>query len=178
MVVLDWMLPVPWRYVNSWHCNCCGLCCREYDIVLRFDEWLNLIRRYGVGVTRAGLSRFYIRRRSDGACVFLYNSFGKWYCGLQSMKPMACKLWPFKILEKPRYGKSREAGFTYNGKPFYVYVDPFCPGIRWGPPSQSLISHVIPEFIELALGIRNKQVYSTSSTGFIIHPLRGRERFI
>ena len=78
------------------------------------------------------------------------------------MKPIACKLWPFKILSRPKYGRANEAIFNYAGRRFYVYVDPFCPRIRWGKPSPELVYKVIPEFIEIALGRRVKQFYSTS----------------
>jgi len=79
------------------------------------------------------------------------------------MKPIACKLWPFRILNRPKYGKTREALFNYKGRRLYVYIDPSCPEIRWGKPSSIMINHVIPEFIEIALGIRKKQVYSTGA---------------
>lgn len=157
------MVPIPWNYANSWYCSNCGLCCREFDVVLRFDEWLNLVRRYGVGVTKAGLNKFYVGKKTDGTCMFLYNSFGRWFCGLQPTKPTACKLWPFKVLNRPKYGRSREAAFSYKGKKLFVYIDPFCPEIRWGKSSQQMIHEVIPEFVEIALGLREKQVYSTSS---------------
>jgi len=155
--------PIPWNCVNSWYCSNCGLCCKEFDVTLRFDEWLNLVRRYGVGVTRAGLNKFYIGKKNDGTCMFLYNSLGGGLCGLQRMKPTACKLWPFKISNRPRYGRSKEAAFNYKGKQLFVYIDPICPEIRWGKPSQQIMYQVIPEFIEIALGLREKQVYSTSS---------------
>jgi len=100
-------------------------------------------------------------KKSDGSCLFLYNSFGKWFCGLQHTKPRACKLWPFKLSNKPRYGRPREAAFDYRGRRLYIYVDPFCPEIRWGKPSERTVYHVIPEFIEITLGLREKQVYST-----------------
>ncbi len=156
------MVPVPWSYINSWYCSNCGLCCKEFDVVLRFDEWLNLVRSYGVGVTRAGLDRFYVGKNSNGTCKFLCNYLGKWFCGLQQTKPTACKLWPFKVSNSPRYGRAQEAAFNYKGRRFFLYVDPFCPEIKWGKPSSQMISLVIPEFVEIALGLREKQVYSTS----------------
>jgi len=78
------------------------------------------------------------------------------------MKPLACKLWPFKILDQPKYGKSHEAVYNYKGRRFYIYIDPLCPEIRWGKPSPQMAQQVIPEFLEIALGWREKQVYSTS----------------
>jgi hypothetical protein len=79
------------------------------------------------------------------------------------MKPSACKLWPFKIADKPKYGKGREAIFNYRGRRFFVYIDPFCPEIRWGKPTVKMAYNVIPEFIEIALGLKEKQFYSTST---------------
>lgn len=131
---------------------------------MRFEEWLKLVNRYGAGVTRTGLNKFYLAKRSDGSCIFLYNYFGKWLCGLQDMKPLACKLWPFKVLKKPKYGNPSEALFIYRGRPLYVYIDPFCPNLKWGRPTPELTYKVIPEVIELSMNIREKQVYSTSRT--------------
>ncbi|MEM1990144.1 MAG: YkgJ family cysteine cluster protein [Candidatus Bathyarchaeia archaeon] len=156
------MVFVPWSQVSLWRCNGCGICCREFEVVLTFQEWLNITKKYGVGVTRASLNKFYMGKKPDGSCVFLYMApSGKWLCGLQRNKPLACKLWPFKILNKPKYGDPKKAAFEYYGHRFYVYVDSFCPGIYWGPPSAELIYKVIPEFIEIALGIRQEQIYST-----------------
>jgi len=156
------MVFAPWKYANIWRCNGCGLCCKEFEVVLTFNEWLNITKKYGVGATRAGLNKFYMGKKSDGSCIFLYATpNGKWLCGLQHSKPLACKLWPFKVLSKPTYGHPSESIFEYNGQRFYVYIDPFCPGIRWGQPSPELVHKVIPEFIEIALGIRNTQLYST-----------------
>lgn len=156
------MVPIPWRYVNSWGCTACGLCCKAFDVVLRFNEWLSLVRTYGVGTTTASLNKFYIKKKSNGTCIFLYKSYGRWLCGLQHMKPLACKLWPFKILDRPKYGRPSEAFYKYRGKKLFVYIDPFCPEITWGTPSRGFAYNVVPEFIELALGLREKQVYSTS----------------
>jgi Fe-S-cluster containining protein len=169
------MVSVPWRHVNSWLCNGCGLCCREFEVVLRFDEWLNLIRTYGMSVTKAGLNSFYLGKKSDETCLFLCSLYGRWLCGLQNMKPMACKIWPFKILGHPRYGSAREAIFRYNERDFFVYVDSFCPQISWGQPTPELVRKIIPEFIEIALGTRKKQAYSTSSTMSSLFPPANRD---
>ncbi|MEM2111884.1 MAG: YkgJ family cysteine cluster protein [Candidatus Bathyarchaeia archaeon] len=157
------MVPIPWRYVNSWRCSGCGICCREFEVVLKFDEWLNLIRTYGVSVTKAGLNKFFMRKKNDGSCLFLYMANGRWLCGLQNMKPAACKIWPFKISDTPRYGRAREALFNYKGQQLFVYIDPLCPEITWGNPSVEMIYQIMPEFIEIAIGLRQKQVYSTST---------------
>ena len=167
------MIPLPWSYVNFWRCTGCGLCCMNYDVVLKFDEWLRIVQRFGVGVTRAGLNKLYLGKKPDGSCIFLSRIGDKYICTLQDMKPIACKLWPFRILNRPKYGKTREALFNYKGRRFYVYIDPSCPEIRWGKPSPIMINHVIPEFIEIALGIRKKQVYST---GTLLYSLDARRK--
>ena len=154
---------VPWRYVHSWNCIACGLCCKSFDVVLSFPEWVNLIKIYGVEVTKPGIDKIYLKRRSDGSCVFLQNFFGRWICGLQHMKPLACKLWPFKILSRPKYGRAEEALYKYKGHKLFIYVDPFCVGIKWGKPTFEFVSKTLNEFIELALGLRTKQVYSTAN---------------
>ncbi len=81
------MKPIPWRYVNSWNCIACGLCCREYDVVLKYPEWVKIIQTYGIGATRPGINRFYLGKRANGSCIFLYKFSDRWLCGLQYMKP-------------------------------------------------------------------------------------------
>jgi Fe-S-cluster containining protein len=137
---------------------------------LKFNEWLKLIRTYGIGVTGAGLNKFYLEKKPDGSCLFLCMSEGICLCGLQNMKPLACKLWPFKIVDKPKYGKGREAILNYKGRRLFVYVDPFCPEIRWGKPTATMTSNVIPEFIEIALGLKEKQFHSTSTMLYDLYP--------
>jgi hypothetical protein len=155
-------MPIPWKYVESWNCIACGICCKEYQVVLGFNEWVNLIRTYGVGVTQPGITSFYLEKKSDGTCVFLHNFFDKQLCLLQGMKPKACKIWPFKILATPKFGKSNEAVYKYRDRNFFVYVDPACIGTRWGKPTQEFMHRILPELIEIALGLREKQYYSTS----------------
>lgn len=161
---------VPWRYVNNWQCNGCGLCCRKFNVVLKFNEWLKLVRAYGVETTGIGLDRLYLGKRSDGTCVFLTASKRVCFCGLQNMKPMACKLWPFKILDRPKYGRTKEASFNYKGRSLYIYIDSVCPEITWGKPSAKMTYHIIPEFIEIALGSREKQFYSTGTPLYDLYP--------
>ena len=156
------MRPVPWRHVASWSCNLCGKCCREYRVVLKPEEWLKLVDIYGPEVAEVGHGKFYLRRRPDGSCIFLKKVGGKWLCGLQDMKPKACKLWPFKVLSWPKYGRAAEAYVNYMGYPLYVYVDPFCPGLKWGSPTPAFVSTVLKETIEIALGIRTEQEHTTS----------------
>ncbi|OYT49720.1 zinc/iron-chelating domain-containing protein [Candidatus Bathyarchaeota archaeon ex4484_231] len=173
------MMPVPWSHVSYWRCTGCGICCKKFDVVLKFDEWLRLVKTYGIGVTTAGLNKFYLNKRPDGSCVFLTQSGNISFCGLQNMKPLACKLWPFRILDKPKYGRPNEAAFNYNGRRLYVYIDPLCPEILWGKPTPKMVYKVIPEFIEIALGLREKQFYSTATPLYSLYPkTRRRYRII
>lgn len=135
---------------------------------------MSVVRTYGIGFTQPGISRFHLRRKSDGACIFLYNFYGRWLCGLQHMKPMACKLWPFKILNTPKYGRAKEALCIFGQRKLYVYVDSMCKGLQWGSPTIELANRIVPEFVEIALGHRKKQFYSTCKTFRRSQHFRGR----
>jgi len=155
------MLPVPWRFVQDWNCIACGFCCKGYDVVLDFPEWLTIVKTYGVGFTEPSISRFFLKRKDDGTCVFLCDSYGRWLCALQHAKPIACKLWPFKVSDKPKYGRPNEAVYSYGEKKLYVYVDPSCAGLQLGNPASGFLNETLVEFVDLALGLRKKQFYST-----------------
>lgn len=156
------MIPIPWRYVESWNCVSCGMCCKEYRVVLGFSEWVDIIRKYGVGVTQPSVSRFYLRKKVDGTCIFLTKFYDTWLCGLQNMKPKACKLWPFRILSRPNFGRPTDASYKYKDRKIFIYVDPACIGIRWGKPTQWFTYRIVPELVKIALGLREKQDYSTA----------------
>ena len=168
------MKPVPWKYVDSWNCIACGACCKGFEVVLSIPEWINIIRSYGAGVTQPTISKFHLKRRNDGSCIFLCKYFDQWLCGLQYMKPTACKLWPFKILSRPKFGRPNEASYEYKNRRLYVYVDPSCTGIRWGNPVQDFMQKTITEIVEIALGLRQNQYYSTSRMSY--HPVYFRVR--
>lgn len=168
------MIPIPWRYVGSWNCVACGMCCKGYQVVLGFNEWVDIIRKYGVGVTQPSVSKFYLGKKDDGTCIFLTKLYDTWLCGLQDMKPKACKLWPFKVLSRPRFGRPSEAGYKYRDRDFFVYADPACVGIRWGKPTQGFTYKIVPELVEIALGLCEKQFYSTSRIPY--HPQYFRTR--
>ncbi|MEM2337594.1 MAG: YkgJ family cysteine cluster protein [Candidatus Bathyarchaeia archaeon] len=171
------MLFVPWQHVADWRCNTCGLCCKAYSVVLNFQEWLNIVKNFGVETTATGLNKLYLRRKSDGSCIFLYRLSNMHLCGLQHMKPIACKLWPFKILTSPRYGYAREAAYPYLGKLLYVYVDSTCTGLRYGRPTWEFANYTIKEFIEIAIGTRKEQSKSTANISLVQQPLSLRRIF-
>jgi hypothetical protein len=157
---------IPWQNVNSWQCKACGYCCKLYSVVLNFGEYLRLTQTYGKEAAVTDLSRFYIKRHSNGDCAFLRSKSLKYYCGLQATKPEACKIWPFKVVAEPRYGDEELAAFNYAGKEVYVYVDNMCNGLRYGKPSWEFQNQTIPEFVEIALGTREFQHHATGRAGF------------
>ena len=162
------MLFVPWQYIADWKCNACGVCCRAYSVVVNFHEWLKIVRNYGVETTASGLNKLFIKRRSDGSCVFLHNLSGMNLCGLQQMKPNACKLWPFKIARTPEFGYANEAAYSYGENKLFVYADSICAGLRYGKPTREFASHTLKEFIEIALGLRRGQFKTTRDIDFFL----------
>ncbi|MBX5329242.1 YkgJ family cysteine cluster protein [Candidatus Bathyarchaeota archaeon A05DMB-5] len=161
------MLFVPWQYIADWKCNSCGICCRAYSVVLKFPEWLRIVKNYGVGATVSGLDKLFLKRKSDGSCIFLYSLSGMYLCGLQHMKPKACKLWPFKILGKPQYGYASDAVYSYGENQLFIYADSTCSGLRYGKPTLEFSEHTLKEFIEIALGTRNNQFKTTADLSFV-----------
>jgi len=161
------MLFVPWRYIADWKCIACGKCCKFYSVILSFPEWHRIVRNCGVDKTVSGLNKLFIRRRTNGSCVFLYR-LSNWYlCGLQYDKPKACKLWPFKVLRKPKYGYAEEAVY-HNGKDeIYVYADTTCSGLLYGRSTQTFAKYTLKEFAEIALGRREDQMKTTGKIRFL-----------
>ena len=157
------MLFVPWQFIADWKCKGCGICCRNYSVVLNFQEWLRIIKTYSIELTASDLTKLYIKRKNDGTCSFLCDFTDPNLCGLQHMKPEACKLWPFKILGVPRYGYPQHAAYNYRGRTLFVYADSNCNGLTFGRPSSTFASHTVKEFTEIALGFNTSQVKSTAS---------------
>ncbi len=161
------MIFVPWRHIANWNCIACGKCCRLYSVVLSFPEWLKIVKNYGAGKTASGIDKLFIKRRNDGSCAFLYRFSNVYLCGLQYMKPKACKLWPFKVLSKPKYGHANEAVYYYGGGRFFLYADSSCSGLMYGTPTEEFASHTLKEFVEIAFGLRNSQIKTTANIGFL-----------
>lgn len=157
------MDPIPWSKVEGWACIACGDCCKDFRVPISAYEVARLAGSFGYWAIEAGLNSYYLKKRLDGRCAFQVRRSGRWICGVQPLKPMACKLWPFMVYEKPRYGCRDEAEYEFNGQRFYVYVNPYCRGLAYGKPSHTFESKVLPEFIEIKLGIRERQSLSTSS---------------
>ena len=152
---------VPWQNVADWHCKGCGYCCKLYSVVLDFPEWLKIAKTFGSETTITGLNRFFIKRQSDGACAFLCRNTHNYFCGLQVMKPEACKIWPFKVLAEPKYGEPNQAAYEYMGNRLYVYADGMCCGLRYGSPTWEFSRTTIKEFAEIALGLNESQHKTT-----------------
>lgn len=152
---------VPWQNIADWHCKACGYCCKLYTVVINFKEWLNIVNRFGADTTIAGLDKMYIKRCSDGSCSFLCNTSNNYYCGLQQMKPEACKIWPFKVLSEPKYGQPNQAVFDYGKMRLYIYADVMCSGLRYGTPTWDFQYSKLKEFTEISLGLRQIQYKTT-----------------
>jgi len=161
------MLFIPWQYIASWKCIACGLCCKTYSVVLSFPEWLNIVKNYGIDKTVSGPDKLFIKRRSDGSCVFLHRFSNNYVCGIQNAKPKACKLWPFKILSKPKFGHEDKAVYPYAGNKLYIYADSSCKGLRYGRASWEFANHTLKEFVEIALGLRTNQFKTTANISFL-----------
>ena len=156
---------VPWRNVANWRCINCGDCCKLYSVVIDVGEWLQIAKNYGMEQTVSGLNKLFIKRAGDGSCTFLCNLMGSYQCGLQYMKPKACQLWPFKILNMPKYGYANEAAYPQQEGRLFIYVDSICNGIRYGIPTWEFANQTLKEFVEIASGIRNVQLRTTGSIG-------------
>jgi Fe-S-cluster containining protein len=160
------MLFVPWQNIADWKCVMCGQCCKSYSVVVNFQEWLRIIRNYGVEHTFSALNKIYLKRKSDGSCAFLCNFYDIHLCGLQHMKPQACRLWPFKIFSTAKYGYASEAAYSYGDNIFFVYSDSACKGLIYGKPTWGFYNNTLREFIETALGHRTKQHKTTANYQF------------
>lgn len=152
---------VPWRYISDWRCTGCGDCCKFYSVVLGFHEWLEIVRRYGVEQTSSGIDKLFIKRKEDGTCTFLNQFLNNNSCGLQYMKPKACQLWPFKVLNQPRLGYAKEASYNYGKNSLFVYADSTCNGLKLGKPTLEFTYLTLREFVEVAVGLCNNQFRTT-----------------
>lgn len=154
---------IPWRYIADWKCTSCGMCCRFYSVVLSFPEWLHIVQRYGVEHTASGLDKLFIRRRSDGSCAFLSDFSNASACELQSTKPRACKIWPFKVQVKPEFGYAHQAAYQIDQSELFIYADPACHGLTYGHPTWEFANFTLKEFVQIAMGIRETQCKTTGA---------------
>ena len=138
----------------------CGACCFVFRIPLGPAEAIAIARAFGDSAIEFRSGEPYIKR-VNGRCIFL-TSDGLCLLQRYGLKPVACKIWPFHPYREPRHGNAEFAKYTYLGVDWYVYVDPRCPGVVPGNPSDRLVEDVIPEVIEIRAGLRREQVSSTS----------------
>lgn len=145
----------PWRRIKSWRCLACGKCCRHFSVPLRAIEYVQITNNFGDGVVTIDTGKPRLKK-VGGTCVFQHPSG---LCELQSLglKPSACKLWPFAILDK----KHTDAVFHFKGKKYYVYVNTSCMGINKGDPSELPLT--VHEVIEISLNPDRPQACSTSN---------------
>ena len=162
---------IPWRLVHDWVCQACGECCKHYIVELTPHEYAKIVQTYGYSPVTVSLGKMYLKRRADGSCFFLHEVGGRNLCGLQPIKPKACKLWPFQVFEHPSFGYPELSSYRYGRREFHVYVVPRCKGLYYGEPSHRLKKKVIPEILEIWLGLKVNQKYSTSSKLMVSTPL-------
>ncbi len=153
---------VPWSQVNSWACVACGKCCVGYRVPLKADEYARVSHLYGYSVIEFGLGKVFLKHGEGNRCVFQHPSMGRWVCSLQALKPLACKLFPFRVLSKPVYSRGDGSAYKYQGTTFHVYLDPDCDGVRAGTPSNRFLYQILPEVIQIGIGQRYKQRFTTS----------------
>jgi Fe-S-cluster containining protein len=153
---------IPWTEVKSWACVACGNCCHGYRVPLKADEYARVANIFGHGVLEFGLGKVFLKNGQGDRCVFQRPSQRRWVCSLQGIKPLACKLFPFRIQSKPVYKRGDTSGYRYNNKTFYVYLDPDCGGINVGRPSSRFYRQVLPEILRIGMGVAYKQKFTTS----------------
>ncbi len=154
--------PIPWSQVQSWTCNACGECCKWFSVPLNAYEYAKLGQTYGFNMVEVSDGRSWLRKSIDDRCAFMILHGGRWLCGLQGEKPNVCKIWPFRVTDRPLYGRGLGARYENEEWTGYVYVDPRCPAIVYGDPTPYFTHNVIREFVELALGKIEHQSHSTA----------------
>jgi len=133
----------------------CGECCRKYYVPINEETAVRLVRKYGRETVIKRGRKYYLAKIRD-QCIFLRNNI----CLIQNDKPLACKLWPFYVSNKPRKRENKDfALYTYRGREFYVYVDTFCKGLNRGI---NPIENIVKEVIQLYLQEKIKQCLTTS----------------
>jgi Fe-S-cluster containining protein len=153
---------IPWSEVHAWACTACGRCCVGYRVPLKMDEYVRVANRYGHGVVDLGLGKAYIRHGFDDRCVFQHPYGDRWLCALQGIKPLACKLFPFRVYPSPVYRRGDRSEYRFGGRTFHVYLDPDCEGVVPGIPGDRFLNQTLPEVVSIGMGLTYKQRFSTS----------------
>lgn len=125
-------MDIPWRRVRRWECLECGKCCKAFLVPVRIYERPVLEKRrpgsVTIAISREGRRGLYLSKKESGECIFLVKVFGRYLCSIQDIKPVACRLYPFRV---KKYG-SEEAYLRVDGEDVYVYLDGRCPGVKEG----------------------------------------------
>jgi len=153
---------IPWSEVSSWACKACGKCCLGYRVPLKPDEYARVAKMYGFNVVDYGLGKIYLKHGQGNRCIFQRPSQGRWICSLQGIKPMACRLFPFRLHSKPVYSRGDRSEYHFGGRKYHIYLDPDCSGVNPGKPSARFVNSIIPEILRSGMGARFKQKYTTS----------------
>lgn len=157
---------MPWSQVHSWSCNTCGECCKWFTVPISTYEYAKIGQTLGFRMFEFREGRIWLKKRPDKRCVFAFRRGNRWLCGLQHSKPYPCRIWPFRISNRPLYGRGDRARYEGSRWTGYVYIDPRCPGIVYGRPSLAFATEIVEEFVHLALGETRHQHYSTFNDAF------------
>jgi len=153
---------IPWREVASWGCRACGNCCVGYRVPLKMDEFVKVGNVCGQDVFEYGMGKVYLRNGPDRRCVLQRPLMDRWICTVQGMKPTACRLFPFRIQQKPVYPRGDNSAYRWGDKVYYIYLDSDCEGIVPGQPTERFANQVLPEVLRNGLGNAQKQRFTTS----------------
>ena len=125
----------------------------------------SIIQLFGSRATMTktiGSQSYVFLKKNDEGCIFLYNVGNKRFCSIHESKPTLCRLWPFIVCDKPKYGKLDEAVFYHYGEKVYVYVEPHCPSLVWGKPENRLKQTILPEIIDFKFRLKNNRLIHTN----------------
>ncbi len=140
---------IPWSWVRNWDCRQCGYCCVNYRVPLTKSEAKLLSRFFGPDLVEWSKGKFRIKLK-DGICPFLEKRGDAYFCKLQgSLKPYACKMWPFRIYREPKFGHPSDAGVNYGRRMYFVYLSSACRGIELGTPSPEFIAGPLVQALNL-----------------------------
>ena len=155
---------IPWTQINNWSCKACGKCCLGYRVPLKMEEYIHVGKNYGLNVLEFGVGKVYLKNRKSGRCVFQRPLMNRWICTLQGTKPTACRLFPFRMHNKPLYKTGENAKVKMGDKTYYLYMDPDCKGIVLGQPTERFKNEIVPEIVRIGMGLPVKQRYTTSKS--------------
>ena len=148
---------VPWKEVRNWECQKCSVCCYHYTVPLTEDE-VEYFKKKDPNIVNKSEDQWYMHHEEGKPCEFLAKSDGEECCGIQSNKPVSCKMYPFyvtKVDEKT----PKDAIYEFDGKKYSVLISTFCKGNNKGHN----VEEVIPEAINFWLRKDMDQQYTTSS---------------